>query len=62
MQITVDQLRGGLLARYHDRLGKGGFRYLLDAGTVCTNTYDRRWRAQKRALTRGGERDWPRFG
>ncbi len=34
LQITVDQLRGDLLARYYDRLGKGGFRYLLDAGTV----------------------------
>ncbi len=34
LQITVDQLRGDLLARYSNRLGKGGFRYLLDAGTV----------------------------
>ena len=34
LQITVDQLRGDLPTRYYDRLGKGGFRYLLDAGTV----------------------------
>jgi hypothetical protein len=31
LQITVDQLRGDLLTRYYDRLGKGGLRYLLDA-------------------------------
>jgi predicted AlkP superfamily pyrophosphatase or phosphodiesterase len=41
LQITVDQLRGDLLARYFDRLGKGGFRYLLDAGTVYTNAHHR---------------------
>lgn len=41
LQITVDQLRGDLLSRYYDRLGKGGFRYLLDAGTVYTNAHHR---------------------
>ncbi len=41
LQITVDQLRGDLLARYYDRLGKGGFRYLLDAGTVYNNAHHR---------------------
>jgi len=41
LQITVDQLRGDLLARYYDRLGKGGFRYLLDAGTVYSNAHHR---------------------
>jgi len=41
LQITVDQLRGDLLARYYDRLGKGGFRYLLDTGTVYTNAHHR---------------------
>ena len=41
LQITVDQLRGDLLARYYNRLGKGGFRYLLDAGTVYTNSHHR---------------------
>jgi predicted AlkP superfamily pyrophosphatase or phosphodiesterase len=41
LQITVDQLRGDLLTRYYDRLGKGGFRYLLDAGTVYTNAHHR---------------------
>ena len=30
LQITVDQLRGDLPTRYYDRLGKGGFRYLLE--------------------------------
>jgi len=34
LQITVDQLRGDLLHRYHDRFGDGGFRYLLEQGTV----------------------------
>jgi len=38
-QITVDQLRGDLLARYYDRLGEGGFRYLLNAGTVYSNAH-----------------------
>ncbi len=33
LQITVDQLRGDLPTRYLDRLGKGGFRYLLENGT-----------------------------
>ena len=39
LQITVDQLRGDLLARYYDRLGDGGFRYLLDAGSVYVNAH-----------------------
>lgn len=37
LQITVDQLRGDLPTRYLDRLGEGGFRYLLNAGTHYTN-------------------------
>jgi predicted AlkP superfamily pyrophosphatase or phosphodiesterase len=41
LQITVDQLRGDLLARYYHRLGDGGFRYLLDSGTVYTNAHHR---------------------
>ena len=41
LQITVDQLRGDLLARYYDRLGDGGFRYLLDTGTVYGNAHHR---------------------
>ena len=41
LQITVDQLRGDLLSRYYNRLGKGGFRYLLDAGTVYSNAHHR---------------------
>ncbi len=32
LQITVDQLRGDLPERYYDRLGEGGFKYLLDQG------------------------------
>ncbi|MEP1932890.1 MAG: alkaline phosphatase family protein [Roseibium sp.] len=36
LQITVDGLRGDLLERYGDRFGEGGFRYLLDNGTVYT--------------------------
>ncbi len=34
LQITVDQLRGDLPARYLDRMGEGGFRYLLNEGVV----------------------------
>ena len=41
LQITVDQLRGDMLARYYDRLGEGGFRYLLDSGTVYSNAHHR---------------------
>ncbi|TDJ47927.1 MAG: alkaline phosphatase family protein [Gammaproteobacteria bacterium] len=41
LQITVDQLRGDLLARYYDRLGEGGFRTLLDTGTVYMNAHHR---------------------
>ena len=39
LQITVDQLRGDLPTRYYDRLGKGGFRYLLDRGIVYKNAH-----------------------
>jgi predicted AlkP superfamily pyrophosphatase or phosphodiesterase len=39
LQITVDQLRGDMPTRYFDRLGDGGFRYLLDSGTVYTNAH-----------------------
>ncbi len=41
LQITVDSLRGDLPTRYYDRLGKGGLRYLLDAGTVYSNAHHR---------------------
>ncbi len=41
LQITVDQLRGDLLERYFDRFGEGGFRYLLDSGTVSANAHHR---------------------
>ncbi|MCZ6458598.1 MAG: alkaline phosphatase family protein [Gammaproteobacteria bacterium] len=39
MQLTVDGLRADLLTRYADRFGNGGFRYLLDHGTVYTNAH-----------------------
>lgn len=32
LQITVDQLRGDLPVRYLDRLGPGGFRFLMEKG------------------------------
>jgi len=41
LQITVDGLRGDLLRRYGDRFSEGGFRYLLDHGTVYTNAHYR---------------------
>ncbi len=37
LQITVDQLRGDLPMRFKERLGKGGFRYLLEKGTYYAN-------------------------
>ena len=39
LQITVDQLRGDLPTRYYDRLGEGGFRYLLEEGVVFRNAH-----------------------
>ena len=41
LQITVDQLRGDLPTRFLDRLGEGGFRYLLDEGTHYANAHYR---------------------
>jgi arylsulfatase A-like enzyme len=41
LQITVDQLRGDLPWRYYDRLGKGGFRYLAEKGTVYRDAHHR---------------------
>ncbi|KGJ89630.1 alkaline phosphatase family protein [Colwellia psychrerythraea] len=34
LQITVDQLRGDMPTAYLDKMGEGGFRYLLDEGLV----------------------------
>lgn len=39
LQLTVDQLRGDLLRRYADRFGEGGFRYLLEQGTVYEDAH-----------------------
>ncbi len=39
LQITVDQLRGDLPTRFKERLGKGGFRYLLEKGTHYNNAH-----------------------
>jgi len=41
LQITVDQLRGDLLWRYEDRFGEGGFRYLIDEGSVFLDAQHR---------------------
>jgi predicted AlkP superfamily pyrophosphatase or phosphodiesterase len=41
LQITVDQLRSDLPWRYYDRFGKGGFRYLMEEGTVYLNAHHR---------------------
>ncbi len=40
LQITVDQLRGDLLWRYEGRFA-GGFRYLMDEGSVYLNAHHR---------------------
>jgi predicted AlkP superfamily pyrophosphatase or phosphodiesterase len=37
LQITVDQLRGDMLAKYYDRFGKGGFKRLIDHGAYYIN-------------------------
>ena len=37
--ITVDQLRGDMPARFEDRFGAGGFRYLMDRGAHYTHAY-----------------------
>lgn len=34
LQITVDQLRADLPMRYYNQFGEGGFRYLMDSGTL----------------------------
>ena len=39
LQITVDQMRGDFPMRYKDRLGEGGFRYLMDKGTHYINAH-----------------------
>lgn len=39
LQITVDQLRGDLPTRYYERLGDGGFRYLLENGVVYRDAH-----------------------
>ncbi len=39
LQITVDQLRGDLVGRELDRMGKGGFRYLFDNGVVYLDAH-----------------------
>ncbi|MFT5108542.1 MAG: putative AlkP superfamily pyrophosphatase or phosphodiesterase [Verrucomicrobiales bacterium] len=39
LQITVDQLRGDQPTRYLDRMGEGGFRWLLEHGAVFANAH-----------------------
>ena len=39
LQITIDQMRGDFPMRYKDRLGEGGFRYLMEQGTHYTNAH-----------------------
>lgn len=39
LQITVDQLRGDMPYRYLDKMGKGGFNYLLKKGVVYKNAH-----------------------
>ncbi len=41
LQLTVDQLRGDQPARYLDRMGNGGFRYLLEQGVVYKDAHHR---------------------
>jgi predicted AlkP superfamily pyrophosphatase or phosphodiesterase len=39
VQITIDQLRGDMPMRFKDRLGDGGFKYLMDKGTHYINAH-----------------------
>ncbi len=39
LQITVDQLRGDMPYRYLDKMGKGGFKYLLKKGVVYKDAH-----------------------
>jgi len=39
LQITVDQLRGDMPTAYLDRMGKGGFKYLLNEGVVYKDAH-----------------------
>ena len=39
LQITVDQLRGDMPFRYLDKMGKGGFKYLLNEGVVYKDAH-----------------------
>jgi predicted AlkP superfamily pyrophosphatase or phosphodiesterase len=39
LQITIDQLRGDLPFRYYDRFVEGGFRYLIEQGTVYRDAH-----------------------
>ena len=41
LQITIDGLRGDLLTRYGESFGNGGFRYLLENGTLYANAHYR---------------------
>jgi predicted AlkP superfamily pyrophosphatase or phosphodiesterase len=41
VQITIDQFRGDLLWRYADRFGEGGFRLLIDQGSVYLDAHHR---------------------
>ncbi len=41
LQITVDQLRGDIPWRHYEEFGEGGFRYLLDHGTVYAQAHHR---------------------
>jgi len=37
VMITIDQLRGDMPQKYYDRFGEGGFKYLMDKGTIYNN-------------------------
>ena len=39
LQITVDQLRGDLPFRHYHQFGEGGFRYLMEQGTVYRDAH-----------------------
>ncbi|MEH6453327.1 MAG: alkaline phosphatase family protein [Psychromonas sp.] len=39
LQITVDALRGDFPTRFLDKMGEGGFKYLLDEGVVYSNAH-----------------------
>ena len=58
LQITVDQLCGDMPRRFLDKMGLGGFRYLLENGIVYENAHHALGIYRHKSAFRG---EWPNF-